>query len=91
VKEGEKYCNKCGPSPQYGTISERLAVGLMEFRDSKGKAPTPFTKVMKKLKISQAEVEEEAGKLNIIINPIHFEEEKVDKKEMRIYNYTRIT
>jgi hypothetical protein len=81
VKEGEKYCNKCGPSPQYGTISERLAVGLMEFRDSKGKAPTPFTKVMKKLKISQAEVEEEAGKLNIIINPIHFEEEKVDKKE----------
>jgi len=81
VKEGEKYCNKCGPSPQYGTISERLAVGLMEFRDSKGKGPTPFTKVMKKLKISQAEVEEEAGKLNIIINPIHFEEEKVDKKE----------
>ena len=81
VKEDETYCNKCGPSPQFGTISERLAVGLMEFRDSKGKGPIPFTKVMKKLKISQAEVEEEAGKLNIIINPIHFVEENVEKKE----------
>jgi chemotaxis protein histidine kinase CheA len=81
VKLDEKYCNKCGPSPQFGTIEQRLAVGLMEFRDSKGKGPTHFTKVMKKLKISQEEVEEEAGKLNIIINPIHFEEEKVDKRE----------
>jgi hypothetical protein len=77
----ETYCNKCGPSPQFGTIQERLAVGLMEFRDSKGKGPIHFLKVMKKLKISRAEVEEEAGKLNIIINPIHFEEEKVEKKE----------
>ena len=77
----EKYCKKCGPIPEYGTIEGRLKVGLMEFRDSKGKAPTPFTKVMKKLKISRQEVEEEAGKLNIIINDIHFEEEKVEKRE----------
>jgi hypothetical protein len=77
----ETYCKKCGENPQYGTISERLAVGLMEFRDRKGKAPIHFTKVMKKLKISREEVEEEAGKLNIIINAIHFEEEKVEKKE----------
>jgi len=81
VKEDSKYCNKCGPSPQFGTIEERLGVGLMEFRDSKGKGPIAFTKVMNKLKISRSEVEEEAGKLNIIINPVHFEEEKVDKKE----------
>lgn len=81
LKLDEKYCNKCGPSPQFGTIEQRLAVGLMEFRDSKGKGPTHFTKVMKKLKISQEEVEEEAGKLNIIINRIHFEEEKVEKRE----------
>ena len=53
----------------------------MEFRDPKGKSPTHFMKVMKKLKISREEVEEEAGKLNIIINDIHFEEEKVEKKE----------
>ena len=77
----EKFCNKCGPSPQYGTIEERLAVGFMEFRDSKGKGPVSYMKVLNKLKISRAEAEEEAGKLNIIINPIHFEEEKVEKKE----------
>ena len=76
------FCNKCGPSAIYGTIEERLKVGIMEYRDPKGKAPTAFVKVMKKLKISREEVEEEAGKLNIIINDIHFEEEeKVDKKE----------
>jgi hypothetical protein len=77
----ETYCKKCGPSPEYGKIEDRLAVGLMEFRDPKGKAPTHFTKVMKKLKISREEVEEEASKLNIIINDIHFEEEKIEKKE----------
>ena len=77
----ETYCKKCGENPQYGTIQQRLEVGLMEFRDPKGKSPIHFTKVMKKLKISREDVEEEAGKLNIIINPIHFEEEKVEKKE----------
>jgi len=76
------FCKKCGPSASYGTIQQRLEVGIMEYRDPKGKSPTPFVKVMKKLKISREEVDEEAGKLNIIINDIHFdEEEKVDKKE----------
>ena len=75
------FCSKCGPSPIYGTIQERLAVGIMEYRDPKGKSPTRFVKVMKKLKISREEVEAEAGKLNIIINDIHFqEEEKTEKK-----------
>ena len=81
VVKDEKYCKKCGENPEYGTIEQRLEAGLMEFRDPKGKAPTHFTKVMKKLKISREEVEEEASKLNIIINDIHFEEEKVEKKE----------
>ena len=75
------FCKKCGPSASYGTIEQRLSVGIMEYRDPKGKAPTPFVKVMKKLKISREEVESEAGKLNIIINDIHFQEEEVEKKE----------
>jgi hypothetical protein len=76
------FCKKCGPSPTYGTIQQRLEVGIMEFRDPKGKAPTPFAKIMKKLNISREEVEEEAGKLNIILNDIHFEQEEiVEKKE----------
>jgi hypothetical protein len=79
VNSEETYCKKCGPSPQFGTIQQRLEVGLMDFRDSNGKAPIAFTKVMKKLKISRSDVEEEASKLNIEINPIHFEEEKREK------------
>jgi hypothetical protein len=76
------FCKKCGPSPTYGTIQQRLEVGIMEFRDPKGKAPTPFAKIMNKLKISREEVEEEAGKLNIELNDIHFvQEEIVEKKE----------
>ena len=75
------FCKKCGPSAIYGTIQQRLEVGIMEFRDPKGKAPTRFTKIMKKLKISREDVEKEAGKLNIKINDIHFEEEEIEKKE----------
>jgi len=75
------FCKKCGPSAVYGTIQQRLEVGIMEFRDPNGKAPTPFAKVMKKLKISREEVEEEACKLNIKINDIHFQEEEIEKKE----------
>jgi chemotaxis protein histidine kinase CheA len=75
------FCKKCGPDAIYGTIEQRLAVGIMEYRDPKGKAPTAFTKIMKKLKISREDVEEEASKLNIIINDIHFQEEETEKKE----------
>jgi len=82
VVSDSDFCKKCGPSAIYGTIQQRLEVGIMEYRDPKGKAPTAFVKVMKKLKISREEVETEAGKLNIVINDIHFEEEKeVEKKE----------
>jgi len=77
----EKFCNKCGPCPKFGTIEERLAVGPMEFRDSNGKAPTAYMKVLNKLKISRAEAENEAGKLNILLDDIYFEEEKTVKKE----------
>ncbi len=76
------FCKKCGPEPIYGTIQQRLDVGIMEFRDPKGKSPTPFVKVLKKLKISREDVEQEADNLNIKINDIHFEEEEeVEKKE----------
>ena len=81
LKEDEMFCKKCVNGDKFGTISQRLEAGLFEFRDPKGKAPTGFVKVMKKLKLSREQVEEEAGKLNIIINDIHFQEEKKEKKE----------
>jgi chemotaxis protein histidine kinase CheA len=81
VNSDEMFCKKCGDNPECGTIQERLAVGIMEFRDKKGKAPTAYMKVLNKLKISREQAEEEAGKLNIIIDDIHFQEENGAKKE----------
>ena len=77
----EMYCKKCGPSPKHGTIMERLEKGS-EFRDSKGKGPVAYMKVLKKLKISREEAEAEAGKLNIILDEKHFH----DLAERKYYN-----
>jgi hypothetical protein len=58
--------------PEYGTIQSRKASGIFEYVDPKGRKPVSYVKVMKKYKISQEQVLEEAGKLNIVINPNHF-------------------
>jgi hypothetical protein len=59
--------------PEYGTIKMRNAVGIFEYVDPKGRKPVSYTKVMKKYKLTQGQVMEEAKKLNISINPQHFE------------------
>jgi chemotaxis protein histidine kinase CheA len=77
--EGD-YCKVCDSEakknetgkPDNGRIEDRLSVGIFEFRDKKGNAPTPYTKVMKKLNLSKEQVLEEAGKQNIEINELHF-------------------
>jgi len=58
--------------PEYGTIQQRMAVGIFEYVDPKGRKPVAYAKVMKKYKISEEQALEEAGKFNIIINPEHF-------------------
>ena len=81
-KDSKEFCNSCQSQcdkngrPDYGTIVDRLNAHVegVEFVDPSGKSPTAYSIVMKKLKLSREQVEEEAGKLNIIINPIHFEE-----------------
>ena len=82
------FCKSCQTSadknngvPEYGTIGERLKAYTegIEYKDPSGKSPVPYAKIMKKLKVSREEVEEEAGKLNMVINPIHFETEGVKK------------
>lgn len=67
--------------PDCGTIADRLAVGLYEFRDPKGKAPIAFMTLLKKLKLTEEAVQEEAGKLNLNINPEHFEYIAIEKKK----------
>ena len=76
-KNCQTQCDKNGHGvPDYGTIGERMKAHEegVEFVDPSGKSPTAYSIVMKKLKLNREQVEEEAGKLNIIINPIHFEE-----------------
>jgi hypothetical protein len=75
------YCKKCSKEslkndsgkPDYGSIDDRLNAGLYDFRDPKGKMPISYKKLMLKLKFSREDVEEEAKRLNIEIDPIHFE------------------
>ena len=88
ARKGEKgspdvraqFCKGCATTmqktgaevPEYGTIQQRMAVDIFEYVDPKGRKPIAYTKVMKKYKINEEQVLEEAAKLNIIINTDHF-------------------
>ena len=74
--ENGNYCEKCqseadsnsSGKPLCGSISERQEKELYEFKDSKGRKPTSYLKVLEKLKISVETALEEAKKSNIEIN-----------------------
>jgi chemotaxis protein histidine kinase CheA len=78
-KDGE-FCKSCHQLasksedgiPEYGTISQRMANDPFDYTDPKGRKPTAYTKVMKKYKLTQEQVLEEAGKFGIQINEAHF-------------------
>jgi len=81
ARKGENsFCKGCASQmqkigsemPEYGTIQQRMAVGIFEYVDPKGRKPIAYAKIMKKYKITEEQVLAEAGKLNIIINPEHF-------------------
>ena len=70
--------------PLYGSIQDRLSVDIMEYVDPKGVKVSAFKKVMKKLKISDSEIESECVRLGINILDIHMkEEDEVEKKKGR--------
>ena len=91
VRKGEAhFCKQCQVLadktegiPEYGTIQMRQAVGIFEYTDPKGRKPVAYTKVMKKYKIDQEKVLEEAGKFNVQINAEHFVVAEVDSKRGR--------
>ena len=78
--ENGKFCKGCqgeadknaSGCPDCGTCEDRLATGLYEFKDPKGRSPVSYLKVLEKLKLSQDAAVEEAGKLNIEIPEDHF-------------------
>jgi hypothetical protein len=80
-RKGEaSFCKACSTSmlktgaetPEYGTIQQRQAAGIFDYVDPKGRKPVAFTKVMKKYKLTQEQVIEEAGKFNMTISDEHF-------------------
>jgi len=89
VKDGKSYCKSCevqvekNGHPDYGTIEERLACDVFEYKDPKGKKPVAYTKIMKKYKVSEEQVLAEAEKMKIKINPKHFEEIAEEPKKGR--------
>jgi chemotaxis protein histidine kinase CheA len=78
-KKGGVFCKQCqmnadknGGVPEYGTIQMRNAVGIFEYVDPKGRKPVAYTKLMKKYKVDQAAVIEEAVKFGMNIVADHF-------------------
>ena len=59
--------------PSHGTIQQRMAVDALAFVDPSGKSPVAYSKIMKKLNLSEEQVREEASKWNIKIDERHFE------------------
>jgi len=82
------YCKGCqgeadmsaSGAPTIGTVTGRLAVGMMEFRDGKGRGPIAYTKIMEKNGLSRERVDEEAGMLQITIDDVHFVVQEEKKK-----------
>jgi hypothetical protein len=92
IRKGDKsFCKACQALadksednvPEYGTIQQRQATDIFLYVDPKGRKPVAYTKVMKKFKVSMAEVVEEAGKFNIEIHDMHFVEPETETKRGR--------
>jgi hypothetical protein len=90
-KLGE-YCKGCNEEgkkngsgvPDSGNISSRLSLDLMEYIDGKGRGVIAFSKIMRKMKMSEEEVRKEASLKKYILDDRHFEvKAKVEKREKR--------
>ena len=89
--ENGAYCGSCDKQalknehglPDYGSIQTRSSKYFKdeEFVDPSGKKPVAYTKVMKKFKVTEEQVREEAAKHNMVLDPRHFVE--VEKKSGR--------
>jgi len=85
------YCKTCqkeadsssAGKPNAGTVEDRLSVGLMEYRDLKGRKVVAYSKVFAKDGLDRVKVEEEALKVNVVIPPEHFASAVVEKAGRR--------
>ena len=74
TKQIEKNTNN---KPTYGVVQDRMSVGIMEYRDHKGKQVVGYGNVMAKLKIGKEAAIAEAAKFGWVIAEDQFEERNV--------------
>jgi len=86
--ENHSFCKGCqaqadknaNGEPDCGTIEGRMAVPLFEFKDSKGRSPVAYSKIMKKYGYTLEQVEAKIGKP---LDSVHFEEPEKKKTSGR--------
>ena len=64
--------------PEYGTMEQRLAVGLNDYVDPSGRKVVHYTKIMKKHKVSEEQVLAEARKFGQVVDACHFVQPELD-------------
>ena len=69
-----RYCNQCSKKGEceYGTVESRMAVGLQDYVDSRGRKQVHYTKIMKKHNLTEEQVMEVANKHGIKVDASHF-------------------
>ena len=76
TKQASKNANG---EPDCGLMARRVLQGD-DYRDSKGRGPVHFTKVMKKQKLTEEQVLAEAGKFGFEIDASHFAVPSIQKR-----------
>jgi hypothetical protein len=79
---GKQASKNASGEPDCGVIAKRVMQGS-EYRDSKGRAPVHYTKVMKKQKLTEEQVLAEAAKFGIEIEASHFAVPEAQQKRGR--------
>jgi hypothetical protein len=79
---GKQASKNASGEPDCGVIAKRVMQGS-EYRDSKGRAPVHYTKVMKKQKLTEEQVLAEASKFGIEIEASHFAVPEAQQKRGR--------
>ena len=79
----DDFCKSCSSKmvdgvPEYGTMSQRLAVGLNDYVDPSGRKVVHYTKLMKKHKVSEEQVLAEARKFGQVVDACHFVQPESD-------------
>ena len=68
---------------RYGTVEERKAKGIMEYKDPRGKGVVRYTEIMKKLNLTKEEVLSEAKRRGVEVAECHFEEKSAKRGRPR--------